>query len=450
MRDLIKSNPITWLTSYQTLVSGFAGLILVGAFLLMLPIASKDGSSLPFVDALFTATSAVCVTGLIVVDTGQYFSLFGQVVIIILIQIGGLGLMTITTLFAVIFGQRIQLRARLIAQESLNALSFGGIVRLMKLLALTTFIIELIGAVLLSLRLYPDYGSRGIYMACWHSISAFCNAGFDIFGGTNIFRYNSDPLFCFTIAGLIIFGGIGYGVMVEIAEKRRWDILSLHTKMVLSTTAILLLIGTVGLFIFEYTNPATIGNWDTEHKWLGAFFLSVTSRTAGYTLLDTGSLSEVSLFFMVVLMFLGASPGSTGGGIKTTTFAIIFASVTSLIRGKDTVILFGRRIEYTLIIKALSIFYISAGFVVISTMILCLTEPFSFIQLLFEVTSAFATVGLSTGITAKLSIYGKAVLILMMLIGRVGVLTFLMALAMRSNNDKKSKIGYPSEDVGVG
>lgn len=445
----ITSNSSNWtLSPYQVLVFAFAGLILVGAFLLMLPISSIDGSSLSFVDALFTATSAVCVTGLIVVDTGHYFSTFGQIILIILIQIGGFGVMTITTIIAVIMGKKIQLRSRLIAQESLNSLSVGGIVKLIKLLVKTTLCIEFVGGLLLSVRLYPDYGLKGIYMGFWHSISAFCNAGFDIFGGTNIFNYNRDPLFCIVIALLIIIGGIGYGVTVEVANKHRWRDFSLHTKVVLVTTVALLVIGTIVLFCLEYNNAETIGTWDWWHKLIGAFFLSTTSRTAGYTIMDTGALHEASLFFMIILMFLGASPGSTAGGIKTTTIAIIFATVTSIIRGNDEVTLFKKRIEHDLIVKSLAIFYIAAAIIVIATMYLCVTEDFPFIKILFEVTSALATVGLSTGITAGLTIYGKLTLILVMLIGRVGVLTFLMAVAMR--NRKQVKIGYPSERIGVG
>lgn len=436
------------LSPYQILTIGFSGLILCGAFLLMLPVSSQDGSSLSFIDALFTATSAVCVTGLIVVDTGTYFSLFGQTIIILLIQIGGFGIMTITTILSVLIGRRIQLRSRLLAQESLNQLTLGGIVHLMQMLVKTTFAIEFVGGVLLSLRLYPDYGLKGIYMAFWHSVSAFCNAGFDIFGKTDIFRYNNDLLFCLTIAFLIIIGGIGYNVTEEIRSLHSWQKFSLHTKVVLLTTAVLLVGGTVVLFILEYGNPATIGNWDWGEKILGAFFLSVTSRTAGYTLMNTGALYEASLFFIIILMFCGASPGSTGGGVKTTTVAIIFATVSSIIRGKDEVILFNRRLEHGLIIKALAIFCVAASFIVVATMILCLTENFSFIRILFEVTSALATVGLSTGITADMTVCGKVILILMMLMGRVGVLTFLMAIAMRTG--RKPRIGYPSGRIGVG
>lgn len=436
------------LTSYQILVGTFVALILVGTFLLMLPIASNSGNSLSFINALFTATSAVCVTGLIVVDTGQYFSVFGQMVIIVLIQIGGFGIMTLTTIFAVIMGKKIQLKDRLLLQESLNVLTVGGIVSLIKLLVKTTLVIEFIGGVILSLRLYPDFGARGIYLGFWHSVSAFCNAGFDIFGGTNIFHYNHDFIFCMAIALLIIIGGIGYGVTVELVYKRRWNLFSLQTKVVLVTTAILLALGTVVFLILEWKNGSTLGDWDFAHKILGSFFLSTTARTAGYTLMNTGDLTEASMFFMIILMFLGASPGSTGGGIKTTTFAIIFASVTSILRGRNETVLFNRRIEHDLIIKSLAIFYVAAAIAVLATLNLCLTESFSFIRILFEVVSALATVGLSTGITPDLTDYGKFVLIVVMLIGRVGVLTFLMAITMR--NTKKPQIGYPSERISVG
>lgn len=436
------------LTPYQILVLAFVFLILVGACLLMLPISVNDGHTLSFIDALFTATSAVCVTGLVVVDTGTFFSTFGQIVIITLIQIGGFGVMTITTLFAVAMGRRIQLRSRIIVQESLNNQKVGGIVLLIIRLVEFTISIELIGGLILGIALFPTYGWKGFFYGMWHAISAFCNAGFDIFGGTTIYGFATNPVFVLVITSLIILGGLGFMVMVEVWNTRKWEAFSLHTKIVLYTTAFLVIVGTVVLLLLEWNNGKTIGNYDFIHKTLGAYFLSVTSRTAGFSLVNISSLHEASIFSIIILMFLGASPGSTGGGIKTTTIAVIFATVYSLIRGKDEVTLFNRRIEYNTIVKSLAIFYLAAALVVTVTMYLCISENFDFIKVLFEVVSAMATVGLSTGITSELTNYGKGVIILMMLIGRVGVFTFLLAIALRSK--KKGKISYPTEKISVG
>lgn len=431
----------------QILLMGFVGLILIGTILLMLPIASTTGASLSFVDALFMSTSATCVTGLTVVDTGNYFSLFGQIVLILLIQIGGLGVMTMTTLFAVISGRRIQLRSRLLTQESLSKLTMGGVVRLVKIIVYTTLGIECLGAVLLSLSLYPDYGFYGIYLGLWHSISAFCNAGFDIMGGQTIFHYHTNAFFCLTICALIILGGIGYSVMMEVYTKRHWHSWSLHTKIVLSTTLLLLIVGTLMCFLTEFTARDLSWSEGLQHL-LDSFFLATTARTAGYTLQNIGALHESTLFLVIILMFIGASPGSTAGGVKTTTVAIIYATIKSIIVGDNKVVLFKRRIEYDLIIKALSVFVLASLAIAVVTMSLCLLENLPFMNILFEVTSAFATVGLSTGITESLSNYSKIALIVMMLLGRLGVLTFLMALTLRRHKD--TKINFPTEKVSVG
>ena len=436
------------LNPYQILTLGFAVLILAGTFLLMLPISSRSGQILPFIDALFTATSASCVTGLVVVDTGNYFSLFGQLVLICLIQIGGLGIMTMTTLMAVILGRRIQLSNRLLIQESLNQLTYQGVVRLVLYVIKSTLLIEFIGGSVLALRFAADYGWAGVYYGYWHAVSAFCNAGFDVFGGTEIFRYIDDPVVSLGIPAMIILGGMGFSVLSDIWQNRQWQRISVQSKVVLSMTGILLFVGTVVIFILEYTNEATLGSLSLGGKILASFFQSTTARTAGYQMFNNGSLSEASLLFMLLLMFIGASPGSTGGGIKTSTFAVSAASIWSLVRGKPEVTLFKRSVDPQLIAKSLALFFIAATMIFVVTMYLCVSEQLPMIRVAFEVVSAFATVGLSTGITPTLSAGGKFILVLMMLIGRVGIFTFAMAIALQGR--KKGQLRHPQGKFTIG
>lgn len=424
------------LNPYQVLTLGFTILIIVGSFLLMLPIASTANVSMPFIDALFTATSAVCVTGLVVVDVGNYFTLFGQIVIIILIQAGGLGVMTLTTLMAVVLGRRIQLRDRMLIQESLNCLDIKGVVRLVIYIIKVTFLIEFIGGTILALRFAADYGWTGIYYGYWHAVSAFCNAGFDVLGGTAICDYVDDPVVTLTLAGLIILGGIGFAVMEDIWKNYSWEKFAVQTKVVLTATIFLLVLGTVGVFLLEYKNTTTIGDLSIAGKLLASFFQSVTARTAGYSMFNNGYLGDSALVFMLIIMFIGASPGSTGGGIKTSTLAVIAASIWSFIRGKDEVTLFDRAVASETILKALAIFFLSATLVFFVTMYLCVAENMPALKIVFEVVSAFATVGLSTGITPDLSSDGKFILILVMLIGRVGVFTFAMSIALQKGKNK--------------
>ncbi|WP_196594088.1 TrkH family potassium uptake protein [Pectinatus sottacetonis] len=438
------------LSPYQILVLSFASVIFIGTLFLMLPISSANGQSLSLINALFTSTSAVCVTGLSVVDTGHYFSYFGQTILIILIQIGGLGVTTITMIIAVIAGRQIRLKNRLLMQESLNLLTFAGVVRLLISIVIETFIIEFIGGTILAVCFYKDFGIKGIYFGYWHSISAFCNAGFDIFGGSGIYTYIHSPIVTLTLCTLIIIGGIGFGTIEELKQrfwyKTRYR-LTLHTKVVLSTTAILLLVGTVFIFILEYNNGSTIGALNPLNKIMASFYLAVTPRTAGFTLLNIGSLGNATLFLIIILMFIGGSPGSTAGGIKTTTFAVIFSSILNIMRGREDLVIFQRRLESDLIMKALALFFVSSAFVVTATMYLCITEHFAFIKILFEVVSAFATVGLSTGITPELSNSGKVVLMVIMLIGRVGASTFTLSLALKR---KKTRVHHPFGKISIG
>lgn len=436
------------LTPYQVLVLGFASIILLGAFLLMTPLASSTGTSTPFIDALFTATSAVCVTGLIVVDTGTHWSLFGQLVIIGLIQAGGLGIMAMATLFALLMRRKIQLRERLIMQEALNQLTMEGVVRLMLYVIKATLLIEFIGGTILAIRWYSDFGLKGIYFGYWHAISSFCNAGFDLLGDfQSLTGYVDDIVVNLTVSGLIILGGIGFTVIADIWDKRRFDKFSLHTKLVLFTTATLILLGTVVILILEYNNPATLGDLSWQGKLLASYFQSVTPRTAGYNTLDYGQMQSATVFFTIILMFIGAAPTSTGGGVKVSTAGVLFMAIWSQIRGKDDAELFHRRITSSTISRAYSVVFIAAILVIFVTMMISLTEQKPFLNLLFEVVSAFGTVGLTTGITPSLTPVGKMWLILTMFAGRVGPVTLALAIAMRS---RKGNVQLPAGRIIIG
>ncbi|AXN38364.1 Trk family potassium uptake protein [Peribacillus butanolivorans] len=422
----------------KILVLGFACLILVGAYLLTLPISTENGLGLSFLDALFTSTSATCVTGLVVVDTGTTFTTFGELVILTLIQIGGLGFMSFATFFFFLLGKRISLKGRLLLQESLNNLSMAGVVRLVKRLLIFTAIIEISGAVILSIRFSFDMPiGRAIYYGLFHSISNFNNAGFDLMGGfRSLTPYASDPFVTLTVASLITLGGIGFIVMNEIYEYRDTHRLSVHTKIVLMTSLILTIGGATLIFIFEFGNAKTLQPLSFMGKTLASLFQSVTPRTAGSNTLNIPDLTQPTLLLIIFLMFVGASPGSTGGGIKTTTLATLIGTVWSQIKGKDDVVLFRYRIVSKTIFKALSVTFIGVFIVSTITILLTITESGSdFLTVLFEATSAFATVGLSMGLTPELSPIGRMLIIFTMFAGRVGPLTFAFAIAMRRKPD---------------
>lgn len=436
------------LTPYQILALGFAGLIICGALLLMMPMASVTGQSLPFIDALFTATSAVCVTGLVVVDTGTYFSLFGQLVIIFLIQAGGLGIMTMATLMALVMRRKIQLRERLIMQEALNQMTVSGVVRLTQYIILITLAIEFIGGTILAISWYQDLGTNAIYFGYWHAVSAFCNAGFDLFGEYHsLTDYVNDITVNLTVSSLIILGGIGFTVMFDVWDNRRWRNFALHTKLVIITTSVLLVFGSVVILLLEMNNPNTLEPLSWQGKLLGSYFQSVTTRTAGYNTVDISKLQDATIFFMVILMFIGASPSSTGGGVKTTTIGVLIAAVWALITGKQDAEIFQRRIPQQLIYKAFSVIFIAATLVIFVTMMMSITENASFLRILFEVVSAFGTVGLSTGITPTLTEYGKIWIIITMFAGRVGPVTLALALALRT---RKGMVHYPEGKINIG
>jgi len=441
------------LTPSQTLVIGFALIILVGTCLLMLPFASTSGESLPFVDALFTATSATCVTGLVVVDTGSAFTMFGQIVILCLIQIGGLGFMSFATLFLLAFRKKISLRERLLLKEALNVGSIEGIVRLFRKLALYSFTIEGVAAVILSIRWSFDLGiSKGIYFGIFHAISMFNNAGFDLFGSisgpfSSLTSYTNDIVVNVVVMALIILGGIGFIVMADVMEKKSFKKFSLHTKVVLTATGFLIVFGALIIFVFEYLNAGTMGPLDVGGKILASFFQSVTTRTAGANTVDLGSLRQATQFFMIILMFIGASPGSTGGGIKTTTFMVLIGALISMIRGKDDIVLFHYRLAKDRILKAVTLTLFALGLVIIVAMVLSTTEDCPFLAILFEATSAFGTVGLTMGITPGLTTIGKILILLTMFIGRLGPLT--LAYAVGPKNDKEL-FRYPEGKITIG
>lgn len=440
----------------QIMVIGFASVIFIGGFLLNLPIATQSGESIGFLDALFTSTSAVCVTGLIVVDTATYWSAFGQIVIITLIQIGGLGFMTITTMFALITKKRINLRERLLIQESLNQIDLSGLVRLTRYVLMITFIIEGIGALLLSTVFIPQFGVKiGICYSIFHAISAFCNAGFDLMGSvsgqfSSITYYVNNFTVTLTISGLIIFGGIGFPVILDIIKHKKLSKLNLHSKIVILTTAILIVTGMVFILLSEFNNPDTLGKLPIGGKFLASLFQSVTARTAGFNTIDLSMMHQGSLFVMMILMFIGASPASTGGGIKITTLATIMLTVKSFILGKEDIEVYERRISTSTIRKSLGIFFIGISVVVIGTLLISITEKeFTLVEAGFEVVSAFATVGLSLGGSPNLTVIGKVLIMIFMFMGRVGSLTIFMALLSKGPKNNQT-IRYPEGKIIVG
>lgn len=442
-------NPVKRLTPAQILVLGFAAVILIGAVLLSLPVSSANGIATGFLDSLFTATSAVCVTGLVVVDTGTHFSIFGQIIIMLLIQVGGLGFMTMATLFALIMGKRINLRERIIMQEALNQLTIEGVVRLAKAVLTITFLIEGVAALILGIRLSMDYGAaRGFYYGLFHSVSAFNNAGFDLFGEfRSLTQYTSDVTVNLVLSALFILGGIGFIVIVDVYRKRNWRKFSLHTKVVLSTTSILLLIGAIGVFLIEYNNVNTLGRLSLAGKILASWFQSATPRTAGFNTVDIAGMRSATQFLIIILMFIGASSGSTGGGIKTSTLGALSSAVWAMVRGKEDVQLFERRLPKEIIFRALTIVSTASALVIVMTMLLTITERADFLTVFFEVTSAFGTVGLSMGLTTKLTVFGKLAIAFTMFAGRVGPLTLAFALAQKQ---QKAMYRLPEEKIMVG
>lgn len=432
----------------QVLVLGFGVVIAIGTLLLTLPVASETGQPVNVVDALFTATSATAVTGLNTVDTPTTYSLFGELVILALIQTGGLGFMTMSTLVALLLGKRITMKERLVMQEALNQLTVAGVVRLSKYVLGFTLLAESAGGLLLAARFSRDMPlGQALYFGFFHAISAFCNAGFSLFSA-NLADYRGDLLVNLVITTLIIFGGLGFSVVADIYTKRSWQRLSLHSKIVIRTTLLLLVGGTFLILALEYTNSKSLLPLPMGEKLLASYFQAVTPRTAGFNTLNIGDLRPVTLLFMIVLMFIGASPGSTGGGIKTSTFATIAAAVWSIIKGKMDIEIFGRRLPRGTVLKAMAVAAVSMLLVITVTGILLVTEKAELELVLFEVVSAFGTVGLTAGLTPKLTVAGKLLISLTMYIGRVGPLTLAFAIAQRLG--RQGIKHYPEEGVIIG
>lgn len=439
----------TNLSPMQVLVLSFFGVILMGTLLLMLPISTISGHSTKFLDALFTSTSAVCVTGLVVVDTGTYWSYFGKTIILLLIQVGGLGFMTMTTMVAILLGKKIGLKNRILMQEALNQFSLSGIIRLTKYVVLFTLVIEFIGAALLSIRFIPMYGFlKGAYFSIFHSVSAFCNAGFDLMGNFgSITAFAEDNFVTLVIGILLIIGGLGFAVLVDLIRTRDYNKMSLHTRLVLLVTGVLLGFGMLLMFILEYNH--TLSNFNFADKLTASFFLSASPRTAGFNTVDLTALTMPAKFLTIVLMFIGGSPGSTAGGIKTTTFGMMFLTIIAVIRGEEDIHFMRRRISKQVINKGLSVIFISIFVVTAIIFGLSITETgFSMEEIIFEVFSAFGTVGLSLGITPNLSHIGKILITFLMFFGRVGPLTIVLAIS--SKGDNKPLLRYPEGKIIVG
>lgn len=442
----IELNPV------RVLALGFALLILLGSVLLMLPIATISGEMTPFIDALFISTSAVCVTGLVTVDTATHWNYFGKTVILSLIQIGGLGFMTFATTAAVFMGKKLGLKDRLLMQEAYNAMNLQGIIRMVRYVVMFTFGVELAGAFILSTQFIPMFGwARGIYYSIFHSVSAFCNAGFDLMGNySSLMSWNGNPVVLWTIMILIVGAGLGFSVWMELWNFKSLNKLSLHAKLVLSSTLILIFGGAFFFFIFEFDNPLTIGTMGPFDQLTNAMFASVTPRTAGFNAISISDMSMTSRLLTIILMFIGGSPGSTAGGVKTTAISVLFLTVVCVIRGRHDPEAFGRRIDKENVFKAFAIVVIGLGIVLGVTMWMSFFESdlgASMETLIFEATSAFATVGLSEGITPGIRDGSKIGLILGMYFGRVGPITVLLAL---SRQKPPAQISYPDGKILIG
>jgi trk system potassium uptake protein len=432
------------ITPPQLLTLIFLFFILLGAALLKLPFSTVKGVS--WIDALFTATSAMTVTGLTVADTASTYTLFGQVVIMCLIQLGGLGIMSFAVLIYLMLGRKIGFKERLVLQQALNQTSVGGVIRLVRYLFIFSFTIEAIAVFFLCLRWVPQYGWwDGFYYSIFHSVSAFNNAGFQLWPD-GLSQFVGDPVINIVISMLFIIGGLGFTVLADLWKSKQFRKLSLHSKMMIVGTFAVNIISMAVIFYLEYNNPQTLAHLTSWEKLWASYFQAVSPRTAGFNSVDIGGLEDATVLYMLLLMFVGAGSASTGGGIKLTTFIIIIMAVITFIRGKKDIVIFRRTISVNYLTKALAISMISILFIFIAIFVLSITEDLPFIKIIFEVVSAFGTVGLSMGITADLSGIGKEIIIFIMFLGKLGPLTLAFSFAKQ----KPEKIRYPSEDVLLG
>lgn len=437
------------LTPAQYITLGFLIIILLGGFVLYLPCSYTESSNPSIIDTIFTAASAVCVTGLVTLDTATTWTFFGQLWILCLIQIGGIGFVTIITTIFISFKKKVSLPSKIIARESLSQDSLGDIINVVKKVVIVTFIIELIGVFLLAIYFIPSYGFlEGLWYSIFHSISAFCNAGFDLMGNfSSITSYATNITILLNTSALIIIGGLGFAVWSELYSFKNLKKLSLHTKIVLLTTFILIVCGMVFIFLFEYNNSKTIGNMSIIDKLTNSFFASVTTRTAGLNSIPLNDMTGASKFLTIIFMFIGGSPGSTAGGIKTSTLAIIVLIIIAIIKGREDTEVYGKRISKDTVQKAILVFMLGIFIVLVVTLILTITEQASLESLIFEAVSAFGTVGLTLGVTPHLSIIGKIVIMITMYLGRVGPMTVMLAITRKK---RKRDYRYPEDKILIG
>lgn len=425
---------------------GFAILITIGGLLLSLPFFTKSGQATPLVDSLFVAASASCVTGLTPVNTLEHWNTYGHILIIILIQIGGLGVMSLASIIPLILGKKIGMKSRQILKEQLNVESLEGMIVLFKYVLAFTFGTEILGAFLLSIKFIPLYGAgKGVWYAVFHSISAFCNAGFDILGDS-IFPFRDDLLINLTLSFLVIVGGLGFVVTSELFRRRSFKKLSTHSKLVIMVTGILLIFGTI-MFLFLENEDGVLQYESLKGSILESFFQSVVARTAGFYSVDLSQIKDSTALMLMGLMFVGGSPGSTAGGIKTTTLGVLFLSTHAVVRGESEPVVFGRHISTETVRKALAIFLVSIVIILSVSFMLTITESAPLVDILYETVSALATVGASKGMTPHLTDAGKNLITLCMYLGRIGPMTMAFAFGMKA---KKSLIRYPESFISIG
>ncbi len=444
--------PRTPVNSGRFLALGFAAVILIGTLLLMLPISSAGSAALSPLSALFTATSAVCVTGLTVINVSEALSRFGQVVLLCLIQVGGLGFLVFSTLLFMLIGRRITLKDRLLLRDSLNTEQLSGLLSLIVWVFKMTACVEGAGALLLSLYFIPHYGwAEGSFMSIFHSISAFCNAGFDILGSSSLIALQHEPLVLIPLMLLITVGGLGFALISDLVHNHRFSKMTVHTRLVLIMTGILTASGAVLIGILEWNNPSTLGAMDSIwQRILNSLFQSVTLRTAGFAAIDQASLTPASKLLCSVYMFIGAAPASTGGGVKLTTFAALILLIASIARGQQQTVLFRHTLPRHQTERATCVFLIAFAVVIADILLLSIAEPaHSLADIMYESVSAFATVGLSCNLTPSLSVFGRLIVIITMFIGRVGPLTLTLAIARRQST-VRDKLKYPDVDIMIG
>lgn len=448
LKDFLFTFQTRRINTARRIALGFALLILAGAILLMLPVSSSAGAVTPFLTSLFTSTSATCVTGLSLVSVGEHFSLFGQVVLLCLIQTGGLGFMMILCCVFLVSKKRIGIRNRMLIAQSVGLNSIEGIVLLAKHVLSITFIVEAVGAAVLAVRFIPRFGVfKGIWFGVFHSVSAFCNAGFDLVGDSML-SYKTDPVMLITLAVLIVVGGLGFIVWEELIRKRGFGKMSVYSKITITASAALIVIGTIIFFVFEHANPETIGNYTLTQKILASFFQSVTTRTAGFDAIGQNNLTEQSKLWSMILMMIGGASGSTAGGIKVGTAVIVICSLWSVLRARSEVVILGRRITYPTIIHAMTIMTLWLLLTAAGAAAIAASDGVSIINSLYETASAYSTVGLSVGITETASAFTKILFIVYMFFGRVGIMTISVMFMARSG--RSEVIRYPDGDFFIG